>query len=184
MNHKPSRNFTPTPLRSGFTLIELLVVIAIIGLLASIVLASLNTARSKARDAKRMSELHSLQTAVELYYSSVGHYPINGSWQADCWQPTGNWISDSGNYSWSTGYIKQPHDPVDTCVWPYDSTQPNGSSATYAYYSGDGKSYAIIARLENDNQANIQHANTLWLDGKSLYSQYGWSPWTYAIVSQ
>lgn len=59
----------------GFTLIELLVVIAIIGLLSSVVLASLNTARGKARDAKRMADLDQLQLALEMYYDTAGSYP-------------------------------------------------------------------------------------------------------------
>ncbi len=54
----------------GFTLIELLVVIAIIGLLSSVVLASLNTARTKSRDARRLADLKQIQVALELYYSS------------------------------------------------------------------------------------------------------------------
>ena len=53
--------------QSGFTLIELLVVIAIIGILASVVLASLNSARGKARDAKRKSDVHQITTAINLY---------------------------------------------------------------------------------------------------------------------
>jgi type II secretion system protein G len=64
----------------GFTLIELLVVIAIIGLLSSVVLASLNTARAKARDAKRFSDLAQVQTALEMYYSDYGSYPVRSGW--------------------------------------------------------------------------------------------------------
>jgi type II secretion system protein G len=60
----------------GFTLIELLVVIAIIGLLSSVVLASLNGARKKGRDARRLSDLKQLQTALELYYSDYTAYPV------------------------------------------------------------------------------------------------------------
>lgn len=64
-------------IRRGFTLIELLVVIAIIGVLASIVLASLNNARRKSRDARRITDVKQIQLALELYFdgeSSV--YPI------------------------------------------------------------------------------------------------------------
>jgi prepilin-type N-terminal cleavage/methylation domain-containing protein len=59
----------------GFTLIELLVVIAIIGLLSAVVLASLNSARTKSRDARRLADLKQLQTALELYYSDNNAYP-------------------------------------------------------------------------------------------------------------
>jgi prepilin-type N-terminal cleavage/methylation domain-containing protein len=62
---------------SGFTLIELLVVIAIIGILASVILASLNTARVKARDAARKQTAQQLRTAFELYYNDNGVYPLS-----------------------------------------------------------------------------------------------------------
>ena len=61
--------------QAGFTLIELLVVIAIIGLLSSVVLASLNNARKKGRDARRIADLKQLQVALELYYDSNNAYP-------------------------------------------------------------------------------------------------------------
>jgi prepilin-type N-terminal cleavage/methylation domain-containing protein len=61
----------------GFTLIELLVVIAIIGVLSSVVLASLNTARTKGQDAARISDVKSLETAMELYFADNGGYPTS-----------------------------------------------------------------------------------------------------------
>ncbi|MDD4412336.1 MAG: type II secretion system protein [Patescibacteria group bacterium] len=59
----------------GFTLIELLVVIVIIGILATLTTVALSTARVKARDAKRISDIKQMQTALELYYNEENTYP-------------------------------------------------------------------------------------------------------------
>ncbi len=61
--------------KKGFTLIELLVVIAIIGLLSTLAVVSLNNARSKSRDAKRVADVKQIQTALELYYNDCNNYP-------------------------------------------------------------------------------------------------------------
>lgn len=61
----------------GFTLVELLVVISIIGVLATLVLLQLGTARSKARDAKRISDINQIRSAVEQYFEdNGGKYPV------------------------------------------------------------------------------------------------------------
>lgn len=74
---------TYTRTKRGFTLIELLVVIAIIGILSSVVLASLGTARQKARDATRISDMKNIQLALELYYDSLQSYPANSDGASD-----------------------------------------------------------------------------------------------------
>lgn len=61
--------------KQAFTLIELLVVISIIGILASFSAVSLQGARGRARDAKRVSDIRQIQVALELYYNDYNEYP-------------------------------------------------------------------------------------------------------------
>jgi type II secretion system protein G len=65
--------------KRGFTLIELLVVIAIIGILASIVLASLDSARVKGRDARRLADIDAIKKALALYQNDNNAYPVSVS---------------------------------------------------------------------------------------------------------
>lgn len=125
----------------GFTLVELLVVIAIIGLLSSIVLASLNTARQKGYDAKRVSDLRSMQTALELYYSDHGQYPPgNGSnygWASQC-PSWGGLAANNVIPGLVPTYL--PSMPVD----PQMNTGAN--TCCYLYNAGNGdQDYKLLA---------------------------------------
>ena len=61
----------------AFTFIELLIVIAIIGILASFSAVSLQGARGRARDAKRVSDISQIQIALELYFNDYSEYPVD-----------------------------------------------------------------------------------------------------------
>lgn len=117
--------------RKGFTLIELLVVIAVIGILSSIVLASLNTARAKARDAKRIADFRSLATALNMHFVDKGGFPANTSGN-----PTAANFFDRLQPLVTNGYISSlPSDPL------------NSGNYTYQYHLYG--SYALlVTRLE------------------------------------
>ena len=73
-------------IKKGFTLVELLVVISIIGLLSTIAIVSLGSARAKSRDTKRIADMKQVSTALEQYYSDQGGYPSVGT--APTWPAT------------------------------------------------------------------------------------------------
>lgn len=116
--------------KGGFTLIELLVVIAIIGVLASIVLASLNNARKKSRDARRITDIKQIQLALELYFDGKGNaYPV---YAATCAQSGGAFGLEA---LVTNGFIPQvPRDPlssVTTAICYKYATPSSGSLTTY-----------------------------------------------------
>lgn len=90
--------------KNGFTLIELLVVIAIIGILSSVVLASLNTAREKANVTKAVAQIREMRTATEMYINDTGQFPP--SCDMGCTASTDPYITNVGNVSgWAGPYF-------------------------------------------------------------------------------
>ena len=150
----------------GFTLVELMVVVAIVSLLSSIVSVSLSTARSKGRDAQRITEIRQLQGALELYYLQYGHYPLslncnantpNNLWcnSVESLHYSGVWVRDSG----VKGILVPQfitHEPIDPSQTTSVNWPPVGGR-TYFYFSdgygGSGQWYMIVYGLENPNNA-------------------------------
>jgi type II secretion system protein G len=134
----------------GFTLIELLVVIAIIGLLSSIILASLNGARAKARNARRQADLKELQTALELYYNDHNAYPsTGGQWYSS---ETGDATGDNGG-DYIPGLVpnyigtlpRSPGGPSPSICGPWKNS--------YLYRS-DGTNYKLLAHCAPEGSWN------------------------------
>jgi prepilin-type N-terminal cleavage/methylation domain-containing protein len=132
--------------KRGFTLIELLVVIAIIGMLSSVVLASLQSARGKARDARRKEDLNQIYTALALYYDDKGYLPTTDYYSG---ADAGGWdFSSQGSFvPFLSGYISDVKDPINNGTGNIFST---GSGYAYAYYCyASENSLALGTKLEN-----------------------------------
>jgi prepilin-type N-terminal cleavage/methylation domain-containing protein len=122
--------------QKGFTLIELLVVIAIIGILSSVVLASLNSARKKGRDARRISDIKQIQLALELAYDADGSYPAVLSTTTIV----------------TPGYIAAlPTDPSDQGAYAYTPyTVSSGGTICSGYHLGTSLETAGHTSLNSD----------------------------------
>ena len=136
------RFFLSNSSKKGFTLIELLVVIAIIGILASIVLASLNTARKKSRDARRVADIKQIQLALELYFDAKSEYP-----------------DDTGNLD--PDYIPAvPKDP-DGTAYRFNSY----TTSTNPPIAADDCTEASETCLSYHIGANLEESTNVALDG-------------------
>lgn len=127
--------------QKGFTLIELLVVISIISLLASVVLASLNSARTKARDARRIADLKEIQKALEFYYDTNSTYPLGS-------QGSGVWSSHAPSYGNNDNYITGLA-PTYIPTIPRDPRYDEGSQGYL--YNSNGTDYSLIAHFVMEN---------------------------------
>ena len=145
-------------LRKGFTLIELLVVISVIGLLASIVMAALTSARAKSRDATRAEALHQMSTAVEMYGTTNGHYPYTcaaagwTSFDSAAYSP--NTLCTAANGAVSTGLT------LSGTLAPYivgiaDPKNLGGDSGYLYINLSDANSYCLLIWRTPENMNNF-----------------------------
>jgi general secretion pathway protein G len=172
----------------GFTLIELLVVIAIIGLLSSVVFASLGTARAKSRDARRLQDLRNIQKALELYHTEYGRYPSTaGAWRSQC--------TTWGGYA--QGLVVYDPATLTGIVPSFMSAMPadpnmNATSNSHCYmYMSNGSDFKIIdfnitsANVGSqpvfvDPRRNLGAAWDISTDCSGKTASYSWGVWSSA----
>lgn len=145
----------------GFTLVELLVVIAIIGLLSSIALSSLNTARNKAKDTAIKADVANLVTLANLNFNEYGNYcNLQGGWVTgiSCSTAYANGIYASNAQGICNDILKNINTVSVNTLY----------SGTVA---GCATKYSFIVRLNNGNH--------WWCSGssgiKAEYAAY-WNP--------
>lgn len=126
--------------QKGFTLIELLVVIAIIGLLSTMSVVALNNARQKSRDAKRLSDMKQVQTALELYFTDESEYPASVTFSG-----TGSIASSTRTYMAAVPRSPSPKDGGATCTSDNYIYTMNDSGASYDIYYCLGEATGGVA---------------------------------------
>ncbi|MBU2263540.1 type II secretion system GspH family protein [Patescibacteria group bacterium] len=157
--------------KKGFTLIELLVVIAIIGILASVVLASLNTARKKSRDARRIADVKQVQLALELYFDgNGGKYPGGDE--------TGTVVGSYGTLA-PTYIATLPSDPLSGRAYQYQAfTTSSGTACAIAgncvyYHLGVSLEETGTPALSSDRDSELTALTGDTIDGVSTVVNCG-----------
>ncbi len=114
----------------GFTLIELMVVVAIIGVLSSVVLSALGTARTKGKDAAVKGAMASSRAQAEIYYSLNGNYGstadscASGVFSDTRFAAIRTNVTNNG----ATGVLCTTDTDTNANTWAYSVTLPSGGS--------------------------------------------------------
>src|SRR5271170_5409527 len=115
----------------GFTIVELLIVIVVIGILALLVITTYSGIQAKARNAKRQSDIKSLQTQVEAFFSQNGYYPSRTDMNSSSWLATNmksldqNALIDPSNPTQSKTLVAAPV----AKSYSYAPTQSDGATS-------------------------------------------------------
>jgi prepilin-type N-terminal cleavage/methylation domain-containing protein len=125
----------------GFTIVELLIVIVVIGILALLVITTYSGIQQKARNSKRSSDVKSLQTHLEAFYSQNGYYPSRTNMNDASWRKTNMKSVDS----------EAVKDPSSTC-------DPASNSGTCLVAAPAARSYSY--NVLNSSDASCEADNT------------------------
>lgn len=159
----------------GFTLIELLVVIAIIGLLSSVVLASLSATRKKARDARRLQDVRQIQIALELYYNNNNQYPNNTDNDCSGW--------DTGYYGTGDVFISPLETGQTISKVPGDPTSTSQCGGYRYYRYGPGGygcdvsrgSFYVLGITDMETSGNPHPASPGWrCSTRNWQTEFDW----------
>ncbi len=143
--------------KSGFTLIELLIAMAILAILSTLGLANFQSTRIKARDISRKSDLQTIAKSLEAYVNDHHSYPISDL--------DGEIVCGTANCTWGNAF-------VDDNGTIYAATLPSDETAANYYYTSNGTSYTLYARLENSNDAAIDFTITQTCGAAELTCNY------------
>lgn len=136
----------PNSLRHGFTLVELLVVIAILAILSTLGLVNFQTAKTKARDVERKTDLQTIAKSLEAYVNDHRSYPLSDSSGLIICTPPNTTCAWGAPFNDSQGTLYAPELPKDSDV-----------SQSYVYNS-NGASYTLYARLGNTQDPAIDNS--------------------------
>jgi type II secretion system protein G len=130
------------PKQTGFTIVELLIVIVIIAILATISLVAYNGVQQRARDTQRMSDIHQIAKAIELYHADNGDLPRTSGWCTQISNPT------SGYAAAFQGDIAPylPSVPLDPLF--------KNTYQDYFYKNIDDQTFYLYAELEGSDMAD------------------------------
>lgn len=115
----------------GFTIVELLIVIVVIGILALLVITTYSGIQAKARNSKRQTDIQSLQTQLEAFFSQNGYYPSRTDMNDSSWLNTNmksldqNALTDPSNPTSSKTLVSAP----TAKSYSYAVTQSDGSTS-------------------------------------------------------
>lgn len=136
---------------SGFTLLELMIVMILMGVLATIGITSFMSSQIKGRDTTRKGDLRAIASALEMYYTDKGLYPVGSAGSiTGCYTAAGATGICGKDYpifkdgSVTSGAIWMANFPVDPV-----------STQKYYYHSANGSQFQLYAHLENSQDPQI-----------------------------
>ncbi|MES3030888.1 MAG: prepilin-type N-terminal cleavage/methylation domain-containing protein [Patescibacteria group bacterium] len=133
-------NITSTRNKKGFSLIELMIVIAIIAILTGIITANFTQSKSRARDAKRVSDMAQLQLSLALFFDRCNGYPVVNGITVNQLTTDLEHVSCPDGINFGTYISVIPHPPV-------------GGDATFYKYVSNGTDYILSVDLEDNSSA-------------------------------
>ena len=139
--------------KKGFTLVELLVVIAIMGILTVIAVSQFQTAKRKANDVARKSDINSVNKALQMYYADYGEFPPQTPGEDDPVSVDLNILMELGQE------FKDNSLPAYTYmkVMP---TEKNSAMPPYCYVvTADRKKFIVLTGLENEGDSDYNRLN-------------------------